>query len=223
MLSFTLFPARSDVRPHLTLSGRAHYGRRWHHAKALLTALAMLTAVQVQAADYREIEFAKLLPDADFRALSTPPEALQNVQEGSEEDQIEAGFGGDGKAAPDQTKIPAAETDWDRALKSTHVRAEFNQQKIRIAGFVVPIEFDDNQVVTEFFLVPYYGACIHLPPPPPNQLILMQSKKGVFMENIYDPFWIEGTLYTDLKTNDIATSAYRMTVDRIEPYTDSGE
>ena len=185
----------------------------------LAVLLLCTVAGQLLAADYKEVEFADLLPDADYKALSNPPESLKNVEEGSLEDQIEAGVG----AAVEQAKNPAAETDWDRALKSTNVRAEFNQQKIRIAGFVVPIEFDDNQVVTEFFLVPYYGACIHLPPPPPNQLILMQSKKGVYMDNIYDPFWVEGTLVTDLKTNDIATSAYRMTVDRIEPYTDSGE
>lgn len=171
------------------------------------------------AADYKVVEFADLLPDADYKALSNPPDAVKNVQEGSLEDQIEAGVG----AAMAQAKNPAPETDWDRALKSTNVRPEFNQQKIRIPGFVVPIEFDDNQIVTEFFLVPYYGACIHLPPPPPNQIILMQSKKGVYMDNIYDPFWVEGTLYTEVKTNDIATSAYRMTVDLIEPYTDSDE
>lgn len=180
-------------------------------------ALLGLLGQPVLAADYREIEFADLLPDADFKALSNPPEALKNVQEGSLEDQIEAAVG-DAVAQKDQ---PA--TDWDRALQSTNVRPEFNGQKIRIPGFVVPIEFDDDQVVTEFFLVPYYGACIHLPPPPPNQLILMQSAKGVKMDTIYDPFWVEGTLYSEVKTNDIATSAYRMTVDRIEPYTASGE
>lgn len=180
-------------------------------------ALLGLLGQPVLAADYREIEFADLLPDADFKALSNPPEALKNVQEGSMEDQIEAAVG-DAVAQKDQ---PA--TDWDRALQSTNVRPEFNGQKIRIPGFVVPIEFDDDQVVTEFFLVPYYGACIHLPPPPPNQLILMQSAKGVKMDTIYDPFWVEGTLYSEVKTNDIATSAYRMTVDRIEPYTASAE
>lgn len=180
-------------------------------------ALLGLLGQPVLAADYRLIEFADLLPDADFKALSNPPEALKNVQEGSMEDQIEAAVG-DAVAQKDQ---PA--TDWDRALQSTNVRPEFNGQKIRIPGFVVPIEFDDDQVVTEFFLVPYYGACIHLPPPPPNQLILMQSAKGVKMDTIYDPFWVEGTLYSEVKTNDIATSAYRMTVDRIEPYTASAE
>ena len=38
------------------------------------------------------------------------------------------------------------------------------------------------------------------------------------MDTIYDPYWIEGTLYTDLKTNELATSAYRMVVDKIELY-----
>jgi len=66
--------------------------------------------------------------------------------------------------------------------------------------------------------VPYYGACIHLPPPPPNQLILGKSSDGVMLETIYDPFWIEGTLLTEVNKNDVATSAYRMTVEQIIPY-----
>ncbi len=169
-----------------------------------------------QAADpvYREIEFADLLPDEDFKALSNPPAELAAIADGSEEDQIDAALGqGEAGKNPDQPQ-----TDWHRALQSTNIRAEFNGQKVRIPGYIVPLEFDDQQVVTEFFLVPYYGACIHLPPPPPNQLILGKSSDGVMLETIYDPFWIEGTLLTEVNKNDVATSAYRMTVEQIIPY-----
>jgi len=38
------------------------------------------------------------------------------------------------------------------------------------------------------------------------------------LETIYDPFWIEGTLLTEVNKNDVATSAYRMTVEQIIPY-----
>ena len=170
----------------------------------------------VLAADpvYREIEFADLLPDEDFKALSNPPAELAAIADGSEEDQIDAALGqGEAGKNPDQPQ-----TDWHRALQSTNIRAEFNGQKVRIPGYIVPLEFDDQQVVTEFFLVPYYGACIHLPPPPPNQLILGKSSHGVMLETIYDPFWIEGTLLTEVNKNDVATSAYRMVVDRVIPY-----
>ena len=178
--------------------------------------VALLCSAPLLAGPYQSIEFMQLLPDADLKALSNPPAELAEIEDGSAEDRVYAAVG----KAVEQAGSQKPKNEWERALQSTSVRPEFNGKKIRIPGFVVPVEFDDRQVVTEFFLVPYYGACIHLPPPPPNQIILMQSKKGVYMETIYDPYWIEGTLYTDLKTNELATSAYRMVVDKIEPYTE---
>ncbi len=180
------------------------------------TAVCFTTLPSVLAADpdYRKIEFADLLPDNDFKALSNPPAELAAIADGSAEDQIYAAVG----RAVEQAAKQEPQTEWERALQSTTIRAEFNGQKVRIPGYIVPLEFDDQQVVTEFFLVPYYGACIHLPAPPPNQTILMQSPKGVYMETIYDPYWIEGTLYTEVKTNELATSAYRMVVNKIELY-----
>ncbi len=176
--------------------------------------LLLSLALPLQAQPYKTIEFMELLPAKDLQALSNPPEDLLSIEEGSLEDQVAAAVG----KAVEQSANKEPQNEWERALQSTDVRPEYNGKKIRIPGFVVPLEFDDQQVVTEFFLVPYYGACIHLPPPPPNQIILMQSKKGVYMDTIYDPYWIEGTLYTDLKTNELATSAYRMVVDKIELY-----
>ncbi len=176
--------------------------------------LLLMLSLSGNADGYDTIEFMQLLPDADLKALSNPPAELAEIEDGSPEDQIYAAVG----KAVEQAARQEPQTEWERALQSTSVRPEFNGKKIRIPGFVVPLEFDDQQVVTEFFLVPYYGACIHLPPPPPNQIILMQSKKGVYMETIYDPYWIEGTLYTDIKTNELATSAYRMVVDKVELY-----
>ena len=42
---------------------------------------------------------------------------------------------------------------------------------------MVPLE-DDLDVVTEFLLVPYAGACIHVPPPPPNQIVYVKMDKN---------------------------------------------
>lgn len=171
-------------------------------------------ALPLQAQTYKTIEFMELLPAADLKALSNPPAGLMDIEEGSLEDQVAAAVG----KAVEQSANKEPQSDWERALQSADVRPEFNNQNIRIPGFVVPLEFDDQHVVTEFFLVPYYGACIHLPPPPPNQIILVRSEKGIYMETIYDPYWVEGTLFTDLNKNDLATSAYRMTADQVTLY-----
>ena len=42
---------------------------------------------------------------------------------------------------------------------------------------MVPLE-DDADQVTEFLLVPFAGACIHVPPPPPNQMIYVKLTRG---------------------------------------------
>jgi hypothetical protein len=91
---------------------------------------------------------------------------------------------------------------------------------IRLPGFIVPIEMNDKQEVTEFFLVPYFGACIHLPPPPPNQIIYVTSQQGILVEDIYNPYWLEGTIKTTFTENEVAQSAYSMTADQFELYSE---
>lgn len=107
---------------------------------------------------------------------------------------------------------------WVPSAAETAVMEDFDGANIRIAGYIVPLEFDDEFIVTEFFLVPYYGACIHVPPPPPNQIIHVVHEEGVLVEALYFPFWIEGELATEMTVNDLAQSAYSMTASKVELY-----
>ncbi len=47
--------------------------------------------------------------------------------------------------------------------QSLGVRQELEGKTISIPGFIVPLDFDSAHRVTKFFLVPYFGACIHFP------------------------------------------------------------
>ena len=38
--------------------------------------------------------------------------------------------------------------------------------------------------VQQFLLVPYVGACIHVPPPPPNQIVYVTSEDGVEVDGM---------------------------------------
>ena len=40
-----------------------------------------------------------------------------------------------------------------------------------------PLEEDSEGPVLEFFLVPYVGACIQVPPPPPNQIVYVKAER----------------------------------------------
>jgi hypothetical protein len=101
---------------------------------------------------------------------------------------------------------------------SVGVVSEVNGKNIRVPGFIVPIELEAGSLVSEFFLVPYFGACFHLPPPPPNQTIYVSSAEPVEYDSIYDPVWIMGVIKTEQTGNDIATAAYTMDFHHIEPY-----
>lgn len=92
-----------------------------------------------------------------------------------------------------------------------------NGQKVKIPGFVVPLEGDDK-LTTEFLLVPFFGACIHVPPPPPNQIVYVKFSKGVPIDNLYDAVWVTGTLSTEGWSGDIATVGYSLTGLSVEPF-----
>jgi len=61
--------------------------------------------------------------------------------------------------------------------KSSTELAAFTGANIKISGFMVPFD-DEDENVSEFLLVPQAGMCIHTPPPPPNQIILVEVASG---------------------------------------------
>lgn len=95
--------------------------------------------------------------------------------------------------------------------------AELNGQKIRIPGYVVQLEGDASKV-TEFLLVPYFGACIHVPPPPPNQIILVRFPEGVPYEHTFDAVWVEGTVQVQRDEGSVAVVGYQMDAATVKPY-----
>ena len=103
-------------------------------------------------------------------------------------------------------------------IRSYTIRHEFNFIKIKLAGYVVPLEYNDQKVITAFFLVPYYGACIHVPPPPPNQIIYVRIPQGVKITDIYNPFWVTGTLKIETVTKDNGVSAYSLDAESVTEY-----
>ncbi|MGB1090478.1 MAG: DUF3299 domain-containing protein [Oceanobacter sp.] len=167
---------------------------------------------QSEATQYEEILWENLIPEEDLQALINPPDYVTEVEDGSFEDQIASQMV--------STLEQGLDDQYQRALVSTRVVDAMAGKAIRIPGFVVPLEYDDDMTITQFFLVPFFGACIHVPPPPPNQIILIDAPQGITLENLYDPFWISGVLETQVTENEIATSAYRIQMKEFERYTE---
>ena len=90
-------------------------------------------------------------------------------------------------------------------------------QKIRLAGFVVPLEFGGSEV-TEFLLVPYFGACIHVPPPPANQIVYVKTDEAYPITGMFDAVQVTGTLKAKPYKNLLGDAGYTMEVARVEPY-----
>ena len=95
---------------------------------------------------------------------------------------------------------------------------ELNEIKVRIPGYTVPFEFGANAEITEFLLVPYYGACLHAPPPPPNQTVFAMTDEPIRLRDLAQAVWIEGTLFTQTQESELADAAYTIRVDRVETY-----
>lgn len=95
---------------------------------------------------------------------------------------------------------------------------ELNQTKVRIPGYTVPFEFGANAEITEFLLVPYYGACLHAPPPPPNQTVFAIADEPIKLRNLAQAVWLEGTLYTQTQESELADAAYTIRIERVEKY-----
>ncbi|MBR9834108.1 MAG: DUF3299 domain-containing protein [Alphaproteobacteria bacterium] len=95
---------------------------------------------------------------------------------------------------------------------------ELNDLKVRIPGYTVPFDFGADAEITEFLLVPYYGACLHAPPPPPNQTIFVTTDEPIKLKDLAQAVWIEGTLHTQVQTSDLADAAYTIKLDRMTVY-----
>lgn len=92
-----------------------------------------------------------------------------------------------------------------------------NGKLVKIPGFVVPLE-GNNETTTEFLLVPYFGACIHVPPPPANQIVYVKFSEAVPIDNLYDAVWVSGTLITTGWEDDLATVGYSLVGISVSPY-----
>ena len=106
-------------------------------------------------------------------------------------------------------------------LDNAPVNTALDGKTIKMPGFIAPLDVDKD-VVTEFLLVPYYGACIHLPPPPMNQTVLIKADKGqgIKFEDVNLPVWITGKLKAVSERTDIGSAGYRIEKAKVEIYKD---
>lgn len=150
----------------------------------------------VDEAKVMELEWQDLLPEEDRKDYNAgPPTATHDYLSGES-----------GLAA--------------QQVMNFNVNTKLDQKQVKLPGFIVPLELDDNGKVTEFFLVPYFGACIHVPPPPANQIIHVVTVQPLINPQSMDSVWVSGVMDTFLADSPWGVSGYKMKADLIEPYTE---
>ena len=162
----------------------------------VLLALLLLVATPLWAAEPKELTWSEMIP------ADAPPEApdMTPLHDLSQMGSMEA--------------APAARQD----LPNAPVVPALDGQLIRLPGYIVPLEVSEDGRTTDFLLVPYFGACIHVPPPPSNQIVHVTSKEGVKLDELYQPYWIVGALQVKASTSELADAGYQMDAQRIVVY-----
>ncbi|MGD9803163.1 MAG: DUF3299 domain-containing protein [Hyphomicrobiaceae bacterium] len=122
-------------------------------------------------------------------------------------------------SSPDHTSIPegrwlAPGTQPQTAMPAPVVEA-LDGQRIKIGGYVVPLDFDATKV-KEFLLVPFVGACIHVPPPPANQIVYVKSESGFDVKGSFDPVWVTGKLKATQTFTGLAETGYSLEAEKVE-------
>lgn len=164
-----------------------------------LMLLVLLFSSPVWAAEPRELDWPALIPDgAPVQAPQLAP--LHDLS------QI-------GNALAAESAPPAPQ----QSANAPVVQALDNQQ-VKLPGYIVPLEVSEEGRTTEFLLVPYYGACIHVPPPPSNQIVHIFSEMGVRVEDLYQPYWIEGRMQVKASSSELADTGYQMEAEKIYAY-----
>ena len=98
------------------------------------------------------------------------------------------------------------------------VNQELDGVGVRLPGFIVPLDVGKDGLVSEFFLVPYFGACIHVPPPPPNQIVYVKMEKGIALDSIYEAYWVTGKMKIAKKATQLGAAAYSLAASKVEIY-----
>jgi hypothetical protein len=97
------------------------------------------------------------------------------------------------------------------------IRQDLDGKLIKMAGFVTPLAFDGGRI-SEFLLVPFVGACIHVPPPPANQIVYVSGVKGYSPGGLLYPVWVTGRLKATPIDTDLANVGYQIEGAKVEPY-----
>ena len=78
----------------------------------------------------------------------------------------------------------------------------WQDKTIQLAGYALPVD-REGDLVYQFLLVPWTGACSHMPTPPPNQIVLVTPAHPYKMAEAYQPVSVTGVLKPGLEKSQL--------------------
>lgn len=185
----------------------------------LMLLQAMLSTPALAAA--RQLQWIDLLPEAERQGfVAGPPLPVHDYLDygrmpgGGDEFDVECL----GVAARLSGKCSPAQ----RQSLSARVNEALDGRQVRLSGYVVPLELAPDGAIREFFLAPYVGACIHVPPPAPNQLVHVKlpSARKLPVPSAAHPIAVQGVLHAKRASSALGAASYSLEVQDITPVTD---
>jgi hypothetical protein len=119
--------------------------------------------------------------------------------------------------ADDDPRVEQVIEEFVKRWNASPVNPGIDGRLVKIPGFVVPLDFEAEQVA-EFFLVPFFGACIHVPPPPPNQIIMVRPAEPIRGLAAMEVVWVYGPISVEGYANELGHAGYAIAADKVEFY-----
>ncbi|MER8707705.1 DUF3299 domain-containing protein [Mesorhizobium sp. M1088] len=79
---------------------------------------------------------------------------------------------------------------------------DLQDKTVQLAGYALPVD-RDGDLVYQFLLVPWTGACSHMPTPPPNQIVLVTPARPYRMSEAYQPVSVTGALRPGMEKSQL--------------------
>jgi uncharacterized protein len=191
----------------------------------ILIVAVLLGSLAVHAAEPVKTPEKSTSPAANSKSAKPTKDGVRTLQW---EELIPAGYRPDqifkkfaeraGKLQDDDPRAKELQQELMTAWSEAPVVQALDGKVVKLPGYVIPLESDGKRV-SEFLLVPYFGACIHVPPPPSNQIVYVKTGTAkTKMHDLYDTVMITGILRTTGTATALAAAGYTIEATKVESY-----
>ncbi len=189
---------------------------------AVATALTVICAFPVMAADPQQVSWVDLLPEErpyhdpflemEYSQLGDLARLFRMEYDAEEGDVMDEATKAETIEIRTRLEEQGLDPDYlfkqreivmnQRRIAATEPNPDLIGKSVRLPGYILPLEMEGQKTV-EFLLVPTVGACIHTPPPPANQIVLVNYAEGFEVDGFYTPVWISGEMQAQSQTSSI--------------------